>query len=80
MAMLVSDDAAHETIGLLRFNILQQDMCIVLKYVLKVLPLLELQIVPDAPSYVKGLMNLQGNCVPVIDLAERLGIASWFDY
>lgn len=74
MATLASNDTAHETIGLLRFKILELDMCITLKHVLKVLPLMELQIVPDAPGYVKGLMNLQGNSVPVIDLAERLGI------
>ncbi|MEK7297695.1 MAG: chemotaxis protein CheW [Planctomycetota bacterium] len=64
MDALASDSAAHETIGILRFKILGQDMCIILKHVLKVLPLMELQIVPDAPGYVKGLMNLQGNSVP----------------
>lgn len=75
MNALASDNTAHETIGLLRFKILGQDMCVILKHVVKVLPLMELQTVPDAPGYVKGLMNLQGNSVPVIDLAERLGAA-----
>lgn len=75
MNALTSDNTVHETIGLLRFKILGQDMCVILKHVIKVLPLMELQIVPDAPGYVKGLMNLQGNSVPVIDLAERLGAA-----
>ncbi len=75
MDALTSNNTARETVGLLRFKILGQDMCLTLKHVLKVLPLMELQIVPDAPGYVKGLMNLQGNSVPVIDLAERLGAA-----
>jgi purine-binding chemotaxis protein CheW len=30
--------------------------------------------VPNAPSYVKGVMNLRGNIVPVIDLRSRLGL------
>src|SRR5258708_5183604 len=30
--------------------------------------------VPNAPAYVKGVMNLRGNIVPVIDLRSRLGL------
>ncbi|EOC99729.1 chemotaxis protein CheW [Caldisalinibacter kiritimatiensis] len=32
--------------------------------------------VPNAPDYVKGVMNLRGEVVPVIDLRIRLGIDS----
>lgn len=31
---------------------------------------------PHAPSYIKGMINLRGSVLVVIDLAERLGLAS----
>ena len=36
--------------------------------VVRVLPLMELKHIPQAPQYVAGLMNLHGEPVPVIDL------------
>ena len=30
---------------------------------------------PHAPSYMKGVINLRGTVLPVMDLAERLGLA-----
>jgi chemotaxis signal transduction protein len=32
--------------------------------------------VPDLPGYVRGVMNLRGRMVPVIDLRKRLGMTS----
>lgn len=32
--------------------------------------------IPKAKSYVKGIMNLRGLIIPIIDVKERLGIAS----
>lgn len=32
--------------------------------------------VPQGPVYLRGVMNLRGSIVPVIDLAERLGLPS----
>lgn len=31
--------------------------------------------VPRAPSYIRGVMNLRGRVVPLVDLAVRLGMA-----
>ena len=39
----------------------------------KMLPLTR---VPNAPSFVKGVCNLRGSVIPVIDLKKRLGLAS----
>lgn len=48
----------------------------------RVLPLMELKQLPQAPAYVAGLMNLHGAPVPVIDinlLACNLRCSSQFD-
>ncbi|MCL1043046.1 MULTISPECIES: chemotaxis protein CheW [Shewanella] len=36
-------------------------------------------VIPNAPSHVKGVINLRGTIVPIIDLRQRFGIAS-LDY
>ncbi|MDA8093432.1 MAG: CheW domain-containing protein [Betaproteobacteria bacterium] len=50
--------------------------CIRLGDIERLLPLVQLQIVPEAPDYLVGIMNLAGEPVPVIDLAKRLGCGS----
>ncbi|MDP2809057.1 MAG: CheW domain-containing protein [Rhodocyclaceae bacterium] len=48
--------------------------CLRLGDVERLLPLMQIQPVPDAPPYLAGIMNLAGEAVPVIDLARRLGL------
>ena len=38
--------------------------------------LMEMTIVPQAPSYVVGILNLRGQIVTVIDLSKKLGLSS----
>ncbi len=42
--------------------------------------LMEVQEVPQAPSYLVGIMNLYGEAVPIIDLAVRMGVANDDNY
>lgn len=35
--------------------------------------------IPNSPSYLRGVINLRGNIVPIIDLRERFGMES-MDY
>lgn len=48
--------------------------CLRLGDVERLLPLMQIQPVPDGPDYLAGIMNLAGEAVPVIDLARRLGL------
>lgn len=57
----------------LHFGVSGMHLCVPLDYVSKVLPLMSLQPVPGGASYLRGLLNLHGASIPVIDLAERLG-------
>lgn len=49
--------------------------CLRLGDVDRLLPLMQVQPVPEAPPYLVGIMNLAGEAVPVIDLAHRLGLS-----
>ena len=34
----------------------------------------EITVVPKAPKYIEGVINLRGNVIPVIDLRKRFGM------
>ncbi|MEA3444947.1 MAG: chemotaxis protein CheW [Bacteroidota bacterium] len=45
-----------------------------IKNVMNILENREITQVPDTPSYMKGVINLRGSVLPVIDLKEKLGM------
>lgn len=51
-----------------------------LRDVARVLPLLELKQLPQAPASVAGLMDYHGQSVPVIDVCRMSGVAPAPDY
>lgn len=56
----------HFLLGDVRF-------CMEIKYIEKISPLVLLEVVPNSPPFLAGLMNHAGKSIPVIDLAIRLG-------
>lgn len=62
------------TIQLMHFSTIKVPMCMYLKNISKVLPLVALEPVPGGPAYLAGLMNKAGKTIPVIDLAIRSGL------
>jgi purine-binding chemotaxis protein CheW len=56
------------------FRIGEQDYCIDIEVVREIRGWSPTTILPHAPSYVTGVINLRGAVVPVIDLADRLGL------
>ncbi len=63
-------DARH----VLHFIAHDNQFCVELEWVERVLSLVALKPVPLSPRYVVGLMTLRGESIVVIDLAERLGL------
>jgi len=55
----------------LPFWLAGQHLAIALESVIRVLPALICTPLPGAPDTVRGLVNLQGQIIPVIDLARR---------
>lgn len=43
-------------------------------HVIQIIGMQEIHAVPDFPSYAKGIINLRGSVVPVIDMRLRLGM------
>lgn len=60
----------HEVVA---FRVADQDFCFDLASVLEIRGWTATTALPHAQSHVKGVINLRGSVVPVVDLSERLG-------
>lgn len=56
------------------FAIGDQGFCIEIEHVLEIRGWTATTVMPQAPDYVIGLMNLRGAVLPVVDLSLRLGL------
>ncbi|MCC6007139.1 MAG: chemotaxis protein CheW [Rhodobacteraceae bacterium] len=66
-------EAADEVVA---FSVSGQDFCIDIMAVREIRGWTETTILPHAQSYVKGVINLRGAVVPVVDLSDRLGLGT----
>lgn len=58
------------------FTVQEQAFCIDIGNVLEIRGWTPTTTLPHAPDYVKGLMNLRGTVLPVLDMSRRLGLGS----
>ena len=61
---------------LVGFSVGDQAFCIDITSVLEIRGWTPVTPLPEAPSYMTGVVNLRGAILPIIDLAERLGLPS----
>lgn len=70
-----TDAAATTGAGeMVAFRVSEQDFCIDIMSVREIRGWTETTILPHAQDYVKGVINLRGAVVPVVDLSARLGL------
>jgi purine-binding chemotaxis protein CheW len=55
----------------INFSISNEFFAIPISKVLEILPLNQLTLVPNAPDFIKGILNFRGAIVPVINLRKR---------
>jgi purine-binding chemotaxis protein CheW len=58
------------------FRLADQDFCIDIMDIREIRGWTPPTPLPNAPDYVRGLINLRGSVLPVVDLSKRLGLAS----
>ena len=56
------------------FRVADQDFCFDIMSVREIRGWTDTTILPHAQPYVKGVVNLRGSVVPVVDLSSRLGL------
>lgn len=58
----------------LSFRLGDEDYCIEIRYVKEIVVIQKVTEVPDMPHYVKGVVNLRGQVIPVIDVRLRFNM------
>ena len=59
---------------LISFSIGDEDFGVDIQTVKEVIKYREITRLPKAPAFVKGIINLRGDVIPIIDLRERFGM------
>jgi len=69
-------ETTSDPLEVVAFRVAGQDFCFDLKSVREIRGWTETTALPHAQPCVKGVINLRGSVVPVIDLSERLGLGT----
>jgi purine-binding chemotaxis protein CheW len=75
----VKDSEETKTLGndseqFIRFNIGNEEYGLEIRKVKEVIRYKEFTRLPKTPAFVKGIINLRGDVIPVIDLREKFGL------
>jgi purine-binding chemotaxis protein CheW len=74
--MMIDDDDDEDTQAnkYLSFRIAKESFGISIRFIREIIEMQNIIEVPDMPNYVKGVINLRGKVIPIIDLRLRFGI------
>ncbi|WP_172293911.1 chemotaxis protein CheW [Pseudoruegeria sp. HB172150] len=70
----MNENDAEDVNELIAFRIAEQDFCFNIMSVREIRGWTPATVIPQAPPYVRGVINLRGAVVPIVDLAARLGL------
>lgn len=63
----------------LTFGVEHEQYAVNISYVTEIVGMQKISEVPDVPHFIKGVTNLRGNVIPVMDVRLRFGLP-WRDY
>ena len=72
----MNDNATTETAQYLTFGLGEEEFALEITKVREVMDYTTITSVPRMPEFLKGVINLRGNVVPVIDLRLKLGMSA----
>lgn len=58
----------------LTFHLHGEDYGIAINYVTEIIGIQKITNIPDMPAYIKGVINLRGRVIPVMDIRLRFGL------
>lgn len=70
----LDESPGRESQELIAFRIGEQEFCVDVNSVREIRMWTPETPVPHAPAYIRGVVNLRGTVLPIIDLAARLGL------
>ena len=70
------DDEDSQKDKFLTFHVGNEDYGIDIRYITEIIGIQKITEVPDMPDFVKGVINLRGKVIPVIDVRTRFSLES----
>lgn len=67
-------DTKEEILQLVSFKLGDEEFGVDILAVQEIIRMLDITRVPNAPSFVEGVINLRGKVLPVVNLRKRLGL------
>ncbi len=67
--------AREQTLQMINFTVGGDEYAVEIQKVREVINFREITQLPKAPSFVKGIINLRGEVIPVMDLREKFGLS-----
>lgn len=58
----------------LTFKVADEDYAVGIEYVTEIVGIQEFKKVPDVPEFIKGVINLRGKIIPIMDVRIRFGL------
>jgi purine-binding chemotaxis protein CheW len=58
----------------LSFKIADEDYAIEIKYIIEIIGIQRITKVPNISDFIKGIINLRGNIIPVVDVRKRFNL------
>lgn len=71
---LDDEDSTHIEDTYLTFTLGDEAYAIPVRYVTEIVRLQKTFAIPDVPSYVRGVINLRGKVIPLLDVRNRFGM------
>ena len=68
------DDEDTQKDKFLTFKIASEDYAVAIRFVTEIIGILKITEVPDTPHFVRGVINLRGKIIPVIDVRSRFNL------
>ncbi len=65
---------SDETVQIISFKVGDEEYGLEILKVKEVIKVTDITKLPKAPSFVKGVVNLRGDVIPIIDLREKFGL------
>ena len=72
----MADPQIKDTRELISFRVADQEYCVDIMSVREIRGWTPATSLPSSPDYVRGVINLRGTVLPVVDLASRLGLTT----
>ncbi len=67
---------AADELHMVGFSVANEEFCMDILKVQEIIRMVEITVMPNAPDYVEGVINLRGKIIPIIDFRKRMHLVS----